>query len=101
MPIANKRQAMGAISSRCLKYQFSISLGFLIASKFLFTDQKTFYSTELIERWKTTAIERINSFEGFDAAGFFTLGRPNLTSIVANFITFIIMLIQFYQSEPK
>ena len=51
------------------------------------------------ERWQAITIQRINSFEGFDAHGFFTLGRPHLTSVVANFITYIIVLIQFKQSE--
>ena len=37
-------------------------------------------------------------FEGFDGHGFFTLGRSHLTSVVSNFITFIIVLIQFKQS---
>ena len=51
------------------------------------------------EKWQAITIQRINSFEGFDAHGFFTLGRPHLTSVVANFITYIIVLIQFKQSE--
>ena len=50
------------------------------------------------ENWKVITIQRINSFEGFDGYGFFTLGRSHLTSVVSNFITFIIVLIQFKQS---
>ena len=49
------------------------------------------------ENWKVITIQRINSFEGFDGHGFFTLGRSHLTSVVSNFITFIIVLIQFQQ----
>ena len=60
----------------------------------------TFCLTVSHEKWQTIAIQRINSFQGFEAAGFFTLGRSHLTSVVANFITFIIVLIQFKQSEP-
>ena len=51
------------------------------------------------ENWKVIAIQRINSFEGFNGHGFFTLGRSHLTSVVSNFITFMIVLIQFKQSE--
>ena len=43
------------------------------------------------ENWKVITIQRINSFEGFDGHGFFTLGRSHLTSVVSNFITFIIV----------
>ena len=50
------------------------------------------------EKWQVITIQKINSFEGFDGHGFFTLGRSHLTSVVSNFITFIIVLIQFKQS---
>ena len=48
---------------------------------------------------KTYIIEEIQCFQGFDAHGFFTLNRPLLTSIISNFTTFIIILIQFKMSE--
>ena len=48
---------------------------------------------------KDELIEKITSFQGFNACGFFTLGKPLLTSIVANFTTFIIVLIQFKMAE--
>ena len=51
------------------------------------------------EKWRIITIQRIDSFNGFDACGFFTLGRPLLTSIVANFTTFLIVLIQFKLGE--
>ena len=61
-----------------------------------------FFFTGINENWQSIMIERINSFEGFDAYGFFTLGKPHLTSVAANFITFIIVLIQFKIAEvPK
>ena len=50
------------------------------------------------EKWQVITIQKINSFQGFDGHGFFTLGRSHLTSVVSNFITFIIILIQFKQS---
>ena len=50
------------------------------------------------EKWQAITIQKINSFQGFDGHGFFTLGRSHLTSVVSNFITFIIILIQFKQS---
>ena len=49
------------------------------------------------EKWQV--IEKMNSFNGFDGYGYFTLGRSHLTSIVANFTTFFIVLIQFKMSE--
>ena len=51
----------------------------------------------LDEKWDI--IEKMNSFHGFEACGFFTLGRPLLTTIVASFTTFIIVLIQFKLGE--
>ena len=51
-----------------------------------------------VEKWQVITIQKINSFQGFDGHGFFTLGRSHLTSVVSNFITFIIILIQFKQS---
>ena len=50
---------------------------------------------------KYQLIERMNSFNGFDAKGYFTLGKQLLTSIVSNFTTFIIVLIQFKMAEKN
>ena len=50
------------------------------------------------EKWQVITIQKINSFQGFDGHGFFTLGRSHLTSVVSNFITYIIILIQLNQS---
>ena len=44
-------------------------------------------------------VEVLNTFEGFDCNGYFTLGRPLLTSITATFVTYIIILLQFKISE--
>lgn len=40
-------------------------------------------------------IDTLSDFQGFDACGFATLGKPLLSSIFANFITYLIILIQF------
>jgi hypothetical protein len=40
-------------------------------------------------------IYTLSEFQGFDACGFVTLGKPLLSSIFANFITYLIILIQF------
>ena len=45
------------------------------------------------EKWEL--VQNMNNFNGFEAYGFFTLGKPHLTSVAANFSTFIIILIQF------
>ena len=50
---------------------------------------------------KFQLVERMNSFNGFDANGYFTLGKQLLTSIVSNFTTFIIVLIQFKMAEKS
>ena len=50
---------------------------------------------------KYQLIERMNSFNGFDANGYFTLGKQLLTSIVSNFTTFMIVLIQFKMAEKN
>ena len=56
-------------------------------------------SQQISHEQKLALIEKINSFRGFDACGYFTLGRNHLTSIVANFLTYIILLIQFKMAE--
>ena len=56
-------------------------------------------SSQISHEDKSQLIEKINSFNGFDACGYFTLGRNHLTSIVANFLTYIILLIQFKMAE--
>ena len=38
-------------------------------------------------------------FQGFHGYGYFTLGKPLYTSIAANFVTYLIILIQFKQSS--
>ena len=50
---------------------------------------------------KFQLVEGMNSFNGFDASGYFTLGKQLLTSIVSNFTTFIIVLIQFKMAEKN
>ena len=56
-------------------------------------------SSDICFEDKCQLIEKMNSFNGFDANGYFTLGKQHLTSIVSNFATFIIVLIQFKMSE--
>jgi hypothetical protein len=40
-------------------------------------------------------INKLAEFQGFNAYGYATLGKPLLTSVFANFITYLIILIQF------
>ena len=42
---------------------------------------------------------KLAEFQGFDANGYATLGKPLLTSVFATFITYLIILIQFKISE--
>ena len=48
---------------------------------------------------RTILVNKMSKFLGFDAGGFFTLGKPLLNSIFINFITYIIILIQFKITE--
>ena len=40
-------------------------------------------------------INKLSEFQGLDANGYVTLGKPLLTSIFASFITYLIILVQF------
>ena len=42
-----------------------------------------------------------DEFQGFHGNGYFILGKPFLTSIIANFMTYLIILIQFKVSQPS
>ena len=44
---------------------------------------------------KNLVLCHLTRWENFDGYGFFVLGKPFLTGILANFITYIIVLIQF------
>ena len=48
---------------------------------------------------KKIILLEIEDFKGFDCNGFFILGKPLLTSILANFVTYLIILIQFKITE--
>ena len=51
-------------------------------------------------QWESTSfvkeivIEDLREFRGFEGAGYFTLGKSFLSSIVTNFLTYFIILIQ-------
>ena len=44
---------------------------------------------------KLSLMAKTKDFEGFDANGYFKTGKPLLSSFSANFVTFMIILIQF------
>ena len=48
---------------------------------------------------KTQALLKFETWNGFHGNGYFTLGKSLLTAVVANFITYLIILIQFKVSE--
>ena len=52
-----------------------------------------------IEHAKNRIISGLNAFQGFHGDGYFILGKELLTSIVANFVTYLIILVQFKVSE--
>ena len=55
--------------------------------------------SEEIIKMKKLVLCHLSRWENFDACGFFTLGKPFLTGLLANFITYIIILIQFQLTE--
>ena len=54
--------------------------------------------SEEIVKMKKLVLHHLSRWENFDGYGFFTLGKSFLTGLLANFITYIIILIQFQQS---
>ena len=46
-------------------------------------------------------LEKINTFKGFTACDYYDLGRPMLSTITSNFITYVIILIQFKMSASS
>ena len=48
---------------------------------------------------KKIIVSGLDAFQGFHGNGYFTLGKELLTSIVANFVTYLIILVQFKVSE--
>ena len=48
---------------------------------------------------KKRIVSGLDGFQGFHGNGYFTLGKELLTSIVANFVTYLIILVQFKVSD--
>ena len=46
-------------------------------------------------------ITLLDEFKGFDAKGYFTLNHSLLTGMTANFVTYLVILVQFKQSESS
>ena len=46
-------------------------------------------------------ITLLDEFKGFDAKGYFTLNHSLLTGITASFVTYMVILVQFKQSESN
>ena len=43
---------------------------------------------------KDIVLDNLEAFQGFEAQGYFTLGKSFLSSIVSNFLTYVIILMQ-------
>ena len=52
-----------------------------------------------IKHWQKRIASGLAEFQGFHGNNYFVLGKPLLTSITANFITYLIILVQFKVSE--
>ena len=46
-------------------------------------------------------IALLDEFKGFDAKGYFTLNHSLLTGMTACFVTYLVILVQFKQSESS
>ena len=46
-------------------------------------------------------IQELDDFKGFDGNGYFTLNHSLLTAMTTNFATFLVILVQFKQSEKS
>ena len=68
------------------------TLGDLVVSNGIIQMDGSFHS-EVYARGHL--INKLAEFQGLDAYGYATLGKPLLTSVFANFITYLIILIQF------
>ena len=47
---------------------------------------------------QNTICNRLLKFKGFDANGYFTLNHSMLTGMIANMVTYLVILVQFRQS---
>ena len=52
-----------------------------------------------IKMQKKRIVKGLERFQGYHGNGYFTLGKSLLTSVVANLITYLIILIQFKITE--
>ena len=52
-----------------------------------------------VKHWQKRIASGLAEFQGFHGNNYFVLGKPLLTSITANFITYLIILVQFKVSE--
>ena len=54
-----------------------------------------------VQHWQKRIAFGLGEFQGFHGNNYFVLGKPLLTSITANFITYLIILVQFKVSESS
>ena len=50
---------------------------------------------------KKLVLSHLHQWENFSGYGFFTIGKSFLTNLVANWVTYLIILIQFQMALPK
>ena len=59
------------------------------------------YLYKLDEPYMKNMVKRLEKFKGFTALNYFNVNKSLLTSIVANFLTYLIVLIQFGMSASS
>ena len=57
--------------------------------------------TDTIQNDSSYICSLLEEFEGYDGNGFFTLNHSLLTGMTGNFVTLMVILIQFKQSEKQ
>ena len=63
--------------------------------------KKVILNTEFQTGKSNSVCLLLDEFRGFDANGYFTLNHSLLTNLTTNFVTFLVILVQFKQSESS
>ena len=87
------KDSVDEIKDILLKSSISDEDTYVLDGKFLRSMQSE------IKKQKKSIILGYEQFQGYHGNGYFTLDKSLLTSVVANFVTYLIILIQFKITE--
>ena len=74
-----------------------LDLGYCTENQTVYVHKKKYMATYI----RNLIVEKLVAFDGFEVGGFFTLKKKLFTSISANFVTYLIVLVQFKLSEKN